>query len=210
MHARARCPELPRPQPGRAERHPLQHQSEGPRVQVRRQAACARLCLARGRSGSASESQTTRAAVRSECMRGMACPTSLTQPPRRHHPATGTHRHRRRLPRVGPPAASNRRVPERAGACHLPGWIAGLRAGTRGTSPGHRLPAPSKRVGDVILTRRSFLAAGAVALGLPTPAFGATPVASGNRVRLRLTLFPPTGRYATRHRAASSGRPLAP
>ena len=75
--------------------------------------------------------------------------------------------------------------------------MTGLRAGTDGGP--HlvtELPVPSKRVGDVILTRRSFLAAGAVALGLPTPAFGATPVASGNRVRLRLTLFPPTGRYA--------------
>lgn len=57
------------------------------------------------------------------------------------------------------------------------------------------LPVPAKRVDALILTRRSFLVAGAVALGLPTSAFGAAPVASRNRSRLRLALFPPTGRY---------------
>ena len=48
----------------------------------------------------------------------------------------------------------------------------------------------------VRLTRRSFLAAGAVALGLPASAWGAMSSARRDRVRLHLRLFAPTGPYA--------------
>lgn len=48
--------------------------------------------------------------------------------------------------------------------------------------------------GELILTRRSFLAAGALALGLPASAVGAASAA--HPMRLRLTIFPPTGPYA--------------
>ena len=46
------------------------------------------------------------------------------------------------------------------------------------------------------LTRRSFLTAGAVALGAPASAWGATSTARRDRVRLQLQLFAPTGPYA--------------
>ncbi len=61
-------------------------------------------------------------------------------------------------------------------------------AGTRAT--------PARQLDDLVLTRRSFLAAGVVALGLSASACGAAPVAHGHRVRLRLTLWAPTGPYA--------------
>jgi dienelactone hydrolase len=56
--------------------------------------------------------------------------------------------------------------------------------------------APVRQLDDVVLTRRSFLAAGVVALGLPASACGAAPLDYGHRVRLRLTLLAPTGPYA--------------
>jgi hypothetical protein len=55
---------------------------------------------------------------------------------------------------------------------------------------------PARQVDDLVLTRRSFLAAGVVALSLPASAWGAGPLAHGRRVRLRLTLLAPTGPHA--------------
>jgi dienelactone hydrolase len=55
---------------------------------------------------------------------------------------------------------------------------------------------PVREVAEVVLTRRSFLAAGAVALSLPASASGAAWVADGRRARLRLSLSAPTGPYA--------------
>jgi len=49
---------------------------------------------------------------------------------------------------------------------------------------------------DVRLTRRSFLAAGAIGLGFPASGWGATSAADRERVRLQLKLFAPTGQYA--------------
>jgi predicted dienelactone hydrolase len=47
-----------------------------------------------------------------------------------------------------------------------------------------------------LLTRRSFLAAGAAALALPASASGATRLAHADLAGLRLTLLPPTGPHA--------------
>jgi dienelactone hydrolase len=55
---------------------------------------------------------------------------------------------------------------------------------------------PAREVADVALTRRSFLAAGAVALSLPASASGAGRVARRREARLRLALLAPTGPYA--------------
>ena len=63
-------------------------------------------------------------------------------------------------------------------------------------APGDTRATPVHQLDNVVLTRRSFLAAGAVALGLPASACGAAPVAHGHRVRLRLTLSAPTGPHA--------------
>jgi hypothetical protein len=60
--------------------------------------------------------------------------------------------------------------------------------------PADTRATPARQLDDVVLTRRSFLAAGVVALGLSASACGA--VADGHRVRLRLTLSAPTGPYA--------------
>ena len=62
-------------------------------------------------------------------------------------------------------------------------------------APADARATPGRQVDDVVLTRRSFLAAGLVALGLPGTARGAAPLADGHRVRLRLTLSAPTGPY---------------
>ena len=63
-------------------------------------------------------------------------------------------------------------------------------------APADTRATPVHQLDNVVLTRRSFLAAGAVALGLPASACGAAPVAHGHRVRLRLTLSAPTGPHA--------------
>jgi predicted dienelactone hydrolase len=68
-------------------------------------------------------------------------------------------------------------------------------SGTSGPHLPNRVP-PAGEVADVVLTRRSLLAAGAVALGLPASAARAARVAQGPRARLRLTLLAPTGPYA--------------
>jgi predicted dienelactone hydrolase len=60
-------------------------------------------------------------------------------------------------------------------------------------APADTRATPARQVDDVVLTRRSFLAAGVVALGLPASASDAAPLAHGHRVRLRLTLPVPTG-----------------
>jgi hypothetical protein len=72
-----------------------------------------------------------------------------------------------------------------------------LRAGANPRrAPADTRVTPARQVDDFVLTRRSFLAAGVVALGLPASAGGAAPVAHRHRVRLRLTLLAPTGPHA--------------
>jgi hypothetical protein len=63
-------------------------------------------------------------------------------------------------------------------------------------APADTRATPVRQLDDLVLTRPSFLAAGVVALGLSACACGAAPVAHGHRVRLRLTLWAPTGPYA--------------
>lgn len=55
---------------------------------------------------------------------------------------------------------------------------------------------PARQLDELVLTRRSFLAAGVVALGLPASACGAAPLTHEHGVRLRLTLSAPTGPHA--------------
>jgi hypothetical protein len=71
-----------------------------------------------------------------------------------------------------------------------------LRPGADPTrAPADTRATPGRQLDNVVLTRRSFLTAGVVALGLPASARGAAPVAHRHRVRLRLTLLAPTGPY---------------
>jgi predicted dienelactone hydrolase len=63
-------------------------------------------------------------------------------------------------------------------------------------APADTRATPLRRLDDLVLTRRSFLATGVVALGLPACACGAAPVAHRHQVRLRLTLLAPTGPHA--------------
>lgn len=65
-----------------------------------------------------------------------------------------------------------------------------------GRAPADTRATPARQLGDLVLTRRSFLVAGVVALGLPASAYGAAPLAHGHRVRLRLALSAPTGPHA--------------
>jgi predicted dienelactone hydrolase len=58
------------------------------------------------------------------------------------------------------------------------------------------VPPGRDELGDVVVTRRSFLAAGAVALSFPASASGAARVGRGRRARLRLKLLATTGPYA--------------
>jgi dienelactone hydrolase len=58
------------------------------------------------------------------------------------------------------------------------------------------LPGAQPGFVDEPLTRRSFLAAGAVALGLPASTCGAVTAGNGDLARVRLKLFAPTGPYA--------------
>jgi hypothetical protein len=60
-------------------------------------------------------------------------------------------------------------------------------------APADKRATPVHLVDAGVLTRRSFLAAGVAALGLPASACGAASVAHGRQVRLRLTLSAPTG-----------------
>lgn len=63
-------------------------------------------------------------------------------------------------------------------------------------APSDTRSTPARQLDDLVLTRRSFLAAGLAALGLPASAYGAAPIAHGHRVRVRLTLSTPTGPHA--------------